>query len=106
MTSDDIKRAEEMLVYIPATTQTGLEIFDPKESVDRIAQALSEERARTLNSEAVQGLVNVAKEIDMEHDTITSGKYIGMERHDDKMCRWCNLQKALKQFQQFKDGKI
>ena len=87
--SDDMKRAEEIERFV--NDKTGWEYFCREELKALVLKALSEERARTLNSEAVQDLI-----------------YAGDKEHSRKpfngncACDWCY---AKEKFQQFKDGK-
>ena len=85
-TPEDLKRAEEITNKIGKEfTYTESFEFDGKTISKIIGQALSEERERTLNSEAVQGLVNFVTERQTA-DGVTAKEII-------------------EKFQQFREGK-
>jgi len=90
MTSDDLKILEELLYGIRNNMD------DPQGQIDELIQYRSEERARTLNSEAVQGIVKYSKAlIDRIPYTVTLHIESGIKQLED----------AIEKFQQFKDGK-
>jgi len=93
-TPDDLKRAEVIVHKI-----CGFGYIGYQRDIKTIEQALSEERARTLNSEAVQGLVQALEKISSFRCDVSA---LGVKCPG---CIVCIAKEAFEKFQQFKDGK-